>query len=157
MPYNKYFSYLPTVPYEIFDGSNQYKVVTDIFKRARATLEARTDKTIYYRYHVQEGQLPEHVAYNYYGSPDYHWVVLLMNDIRDPQWCWPLDSFAFEKFVANKYGSVETASTQILHYETKEIKAIADDDVYSIGDVVLPSGLIANSTFTYSYILHWVA
>ena len=43
-----YFSYFPTVPYETFDGSGRYKVVTDIFKRVRASVQARSDQTISY-------------------------------------------------------------------------------------------------------------
>ena len=151
MPNGKYFSYLPTIPYRAFDGSTDYKVVTDIFKRVRATLEARTDKTIYYNYRVQEGQKPEHVAYNYYNNADYHWVILLMNEIRDPQWCWPMDSFTFERFIIKKYGSTATASTQVHHYETKELKATANNDAFGVGDVVLHSGLDVPDDFTFSY------
>jgi len=152
MPNGRYFSYLPTIPYRAFDGSTEYKVVTDIFKRVRATLEARTDKTIYYNYRVQEGQKPEHVAYNYYDNANYHWVILLMNEIRDPQWCWPMDSFTFERFIVKKYGSAEAASTQVHHYETKEVKATANNDAFNVGDVVLHSGIIVpDDTYTFSY------
>lgn len=151
MPNDNYFSYLPTIPYNTFDGSHKYKVVTDIFKRARATLEARTDKTIYYNYRVQDGQKPEHVSYNYYDSPKYHWVILMMNEIRDPQWCWPLGSHALERFVVNKYGSAQTAATQIKHYETKELRSSTDDDTFSKNDIVLRSGMVVPSDFTFSY------
>jgi len=152
MPMNgKYFSYLPTIPYTTFDGGVDYKVVTDVFKRVRATLEARTDKTVYYNYRVQDGEKPEHVAYNYYDNADYHWVILLMNDIRDPQWCWPMDSFTFERFIVNKYGSTETASTQVHHHETKEIKATANNDAFSVDDVILRSEMVVPSDFTFSY------
>ena len=106
MPYQDgvYFSYLPTIPYECFDGSVEYKVTTDIFKRVRATLEAKTDKTIYYNYQIPEGETPEIVAYKYYGDTRYHWVILLMNSIKNPQWDWPLNVRSFEKFITKKYG-----------------------------------------------------
>ena len=149
--HGRYFKYFPTVPYETFDGSGQYKVVTDIFKRVRATLEARTDKTIYYNYRVPDGEKPEHVAYKYYGEAKYYWVVLLMNEIRDPQWCWPLDTHAMERFIANKYGSVANALSETLFYRTKQIKASATDDTYTKGDVILKAGIEVPSTFTYEY------
>jgi len=148
----RYFSYFPTLPYDTFDDSGKTRIVTDIFKRVRATLEARTDKTIYYKYNVLEGQLPEHIAYNYYGSTNYHWVVLLMNEIRDPQWSWPLDSFAFEKFIIDKYGSVDSAARDTHHYETVEIVSDSDTTEYSKGDIILPKGLIVDSTFSYTYL-----
>ena len=149
--HGRYFKYFPTVPYETFDGYGQYKVVTDIFKRVRATLEARTDKTIYYNYRVPDGEKPEHVAYKYYGEAKYYWVILLMNEIRDPQWCWPLDTHAMERFIENKYGSVANALSETLFYRTKEIKASATDDTYTAGDVILKAGIEVPSTFTYEY------
>ena len=151
MPYGKYFSYLPTIPYTTFDDTNQYKVVTNIFKRVRATLEARTDRSVYYEYRVRDGQKPEDVAYNYYGYSTYHWVLLLMNEIRDPQWCWPLDSQSFENYIINKYGSIETAATQTSHYETNEFVAQSTDDNYTKGDIILEAGMIVKSDFTYQY------
>lgn len=147
----KYFSYFPTVAYDTFDDSGKSKVVTDIFKRVRATLEARQDKTIYYSYNIREGELPEHIAYNYYGSADYHWVVLLMNEIRDPQWCWPLDSLAFDKYITKKYGSSTIASDTVHHYETKEVLSSSNNDVFQTNDVILPSGITVNSDFSYTY------
>ena len=51
---NDYFAYFPTVPYETFDGSGRYKVVTDIFKRVRASIQAREDQTISYEYEVKD-------------------------------------------------------------------------------------------------------
>jgi hypothetical protein len=149
----EYFKYFPTVPYDTFDGSGQYRVVTDIFKRVRATLGARNDKTIYYNYYVRDKERPEHLAYKYYGDVRYHWVILLMNEIRDPQWCWPLDMNTFDKYIIEKYGSAEVARAQHSHYETKEILAPATDDNYTVGDVVLPAGQIIHNgdTFTYSY------
>ena len=146
-----YFNYLPTIPYETFDGSGQYKVVTDVFRRVRATLEARTDKTIYYNYAVPDGETPEMVAYKYYGYARYHWVVLLMNEIRNPQWCWSLASHSFEKYIVKKYGSMETAVATHSHYETKEIRARVSGYGYEPGDVILKAGMAANANFTYTY------
>lgn len=146
-----YFSYFPTVAYDTFDDSGKSKVVTDIFKRVRATLEARSDKTIYYTYNVREGEKPEHLSYNYYGSTDYHWVILLMNEIRDPQWCWPLDPLPFDKYIADKYGSSTIAVDTVHHYETKEVKSTSNNDVFRTGDVIIPAGITVNSDFTYTY------
>ena len=82
---NKYFSNFNTIPYETFEDGTQYKIVKDVFKRVRATLLARTDKTIYYNYQVRDRETPEIVSYKYYDNPQYHWTILLMNEIRDPQ------------------------------------------------------------------------
>ena len=146
-----YFNYLPTIPYETFDGSGEYKVVTDIFKRCRATLQAREDRALYYKYQVKDKETPEIISYKYYGQSQYYWVITLMNQMRDPQWSWPLEERVFEKYIVSKYGSVEAATQETSHYETVEIKALENDDNYSRGDIVLASGTVTNSTFLYSY------
>ena len=149
--FGHYFKYFPTRTYDSFDGTTQQKVVKDIFRRVRASLEARQDHAIYYNYTVPEKETPEIVSYKYYGHAHYHWVILLMNQIRDPQWGWPLDSFALEKYIVAKYGGTEAATQIHSHYETKEIKARASDDTYVKGDILLNSGITVNANFTYTY------
>ena len=75
---NDYFGYFPTVPYETFDGSGKYKVVTDIFKRVRASLQAREDQTVSYEYEVKDKETAEIVSYKYYGYAQYHWVIFFI-------------------------------------------------------------------------------
>lgn len=149
MPRDRYFKYLPTLPYDSFDDSGQKKVVTDIFKRVRATLQARTDKTIYYKYTVRDHETPEILAYKYYDSTQLHWLILFMNQIRDPQWDWPLNMRAFDKHIVKKYGSIETAKQTTSHYETNELKATKNEAEYAINDVVLKAGHIVESDFAY--------
>ena len=146
-----YFRHFPTIPYETFDGSGQYKVVIDIFKRVRATLAARQDSSVYYNYTLKEKESPEVLAFKYYGQPQYHWVILLMNEMRDPFWSWPLDGRSFQKYLDKKYGSIAIAKTTISHYRTKEILATTTDDNYNVGDVILRKGTNVSSDFSYSY------
>ena len=150
MPRDRYFKYLPTVPYDAFDDSGQKKVVTDIFKRVRATLQARTDKTIYYKYTVKDHETPETLAYKYYDSTQLHWLILLMNEIRDPQWGWVLNMRAFDKYIISKYGSLEIAKQSHSHYETNELKASRNESGYFVNDIVLKAGHIVESDFAYA-------
>jgi hypothetical protein len=148
-----YFSQIPTIPYETFDGSGKYKVVVNAFTRVRATLQARTDATIYYNYTVQDKETPEIISYKYYDSPEYHWIILLMNQVQDPQWDWPLDQRSFDRFIVNKYGSVEYATTEPHHYETLELVApeyVSALDI-SRGDVLVPAGLWVEDGWSYDY------
>ena len=149
----QYFNRIPTIPYEAFDGSGEYKVVSDIFKRVRATLQARTDATIYYNYTIRDKETPEIISYKYYDSPQYHWVVLLMNQMADPQWDWPLDQRSFNKFIVDKYGTYAAAATTLSHYETVEVVAPVADDTLGIrkGDVMLPAGLKVKANFEFKY------
>ena len=62
MPRERYFKYLPSLPYDAFDDSGQKKVVTDIFKRVRATLQARTDNTIEFQFGSSPQQQQQYIT-----------------------------------------------------------------------------------------------
>lgn len=129
---------------------NTAKIVSDIFARVQFTLEAKLDAVLYYDYTLHEGDTPETIAYKYYGSPHYHWVVLLTNEIVDPFYDWHMSSLLFEEYVTNKYGATLNDTH---HYETIEIKAPASYESYGYeeDDVVLAGGITCNSEFTYSF------
>jgi len=144
-----YFQTLPKLAYRERD-STSLKVVSNVFKRAQITLESKINRTLYYPYDIKEGETPEFIATAYYGSPKFHWVVLLTNEMTDPHWDWPLPSVQFEKYIVAKYGSLEAASTTTHHNETIELKAEVSGYGYEVGDVYLAGGVHCNSDFTFS-------
>ena len=75
------------------------------------------DVTVYYPYVVPEGMRPDVLSYQYYGDTIYTWAIYLVNNIVDPYWEWPLSYKDFREYMSDKYGSVETAQSQIHHYE----------------------------------------
>ena len=92
-------------------------IVTNILARVKMMESIKNETLVYYLYDVQEGDTPEIIASKYYDNPNRHWVVLLANDIVDPNYDWPLNSANFDAYIESKYGSFSTASTQIHHYE----------------------------------------
>jgi hypothetical protein len=56
-----------------------------------------------YEYDIQDSDTPEIIAAKFYGDSERHWVVLLFNDIVDPQFDWPMDYRTFISFVDTKY------------------------------------------------------
>ena len=75
------------------------------------------DITVYYPYIIPEGMRPDVLSYQYYGDTIYTWAIFLANNIVDPYWEWPLSYKDFREYMVDKYGSVETAQSQIHHYE----------------------------------------
>jgi hypothetical protein len=69
----------------------------------------------YYSYDLQDGDTPDIVANKYYGNSYRYWLSLQSNQTIDPQWDWPLDSNAFDRYMADKYfvaaGSVIDTNT----------------------------------------------
>ena len=55
---------------------------------------------------------PETTSYKHFGTTDYFWIILLLNDITD-RYYEPLSDQDFEKYVKDKYANPQG----IHHYE----------------------------------------
>lgn len=113
-----YFANFPNLYYE-FDigGERVLKVVRDITTNIRIRKEILENITLFDEYDIIEGETPEIVAAKVYGSPMYHWVILLCNQRYDYINDWPLSSSAFEQYVSEKYPGT---TGSVHHYETAE-------------------------------------
>ena len=101
----KYFNFFPQVFYAQDSGLKSLDVLTNLTTRFTFEEEFKNNTSVYYKYDVEDGDTPEILAYKIYGSPEKHWVILLMNDIVDPLYDWPLKQQNVIKFVDNKYSA----------------------------------------------------
>lgn len=101
----KYFNYFPTTYYTNSDSSTALDTVTNIIARFAFENELKENTSVFYPYDVQDGETPEMIANKYYGSSEKHWIVLLFNDIIDPQYDWPLDQRTLIKYINDKYAN----------------------------------------------------
>jgi hypothetical protein len=93
----------PKTFYTISENSNNVDVVTNITSRFGFEQSFKNNSAVYYEYNVQDSDTPEIIANKFYGSSERHWAVLMINDIVDPQFDWPLDQRTFISFVDEKY------------------------------------------------------
>jgi len=110
----QYFDTLPKVIHT--DDVGTSKIVTNIMARVSIVPQLLKNPLNYYQYDIQEGDTPEIVAHKYYGDSYRYWIVMLSNELLDPQWDWPMNNRVFEKYLQNKYPNVETIAI-IHHYE----------------------------------------
>jgi len=117
---SEFFSNYPRIAYDI-SGDNStvpdYTVAVNLMIRNKLRGAVENDIATYYPYVVPEGMRPDVLSYQYYGDTIYTWAIYLINNILDPYWEWPLGYKDFRSYVSNKYGSIETAQSQIHHYE----------------------------------------
>jgi hypothetical protein len=97
-----YFSKFPKL-YHSFDGFNSSQYITNLLTRFTFEQGFKTNTAAFYEYDIREGDTPEIVASKIYNSPERHWIVLLMNDMVDPQFDWPLQYETLTRFVDAKY------------------------------------------------------
>ena len=100
-----YFSKFPLLRYRFIENDNtlRAKLATNILKRAGFTELSREDKGYFITYDIQEGEKPEIIADKLYGDPEYHWIVLLFNNIINPYKDWPMGSYEIDQYVEQKY------------------------------------------------------
>lgn len=107
-----YFRQFPYMAYDI-KGDRNKKLVKDILRRVRINQKIKDSIALLEPYDIQDGERPEHVSFKFYGSPVYHWVILLVNEITDPYYGWPLGQREFQNYVADKYANPDA----VHHYE----------------------------------------
>ena len=114
-----YFSNFPLTYYVLNNSNkNDVKIVTDITKRFTIkNLLGKFYNTAFYEYYVKDGERPDVIASVYYEDERLDWLVLLVNEIYDPYFEWPLFAEDFNKYLISKYGSIPAAYQTVHHYE----------------------------------------
>ena len=107
----KYFNFFPKTLYSLSNKSTSADSVTNIIARFGFESTLKENSNIFYPYDIQDGDTPEIIASKYYGSPEKHWIVLMFNNIIDPQYDWPLDQRTINDFINDKYSTSEYADT----------------------------------------------
>ena len=98
-----YFAKFPLYYTQTPDGKNV--IIKDFFRRVDVSDIFGNVAVGLVPYLVQVGERPEDVSNKFYGSPLYHWVILLVNNIVDTYEEWPLDDIALNNKIADVYHS----------------------------------------------------
>ena len=137
-----YFRELPDLFYEsplsTRNSSTEYVRVKNLFRRVKLRDDLQNVFTLFNKYEIREGQRPDTVAEEIYGSADLDWVVMLTAGIINLHDQWPLSNRDLYVYAENKYGD---DLNSVRFYETTEVKD-------SSGRLILPKGKIVNSGFT---------
>jgi len=94
-----YFEKFPKLDYNFNDMFGLE--MKDIFRRVKFTEETEDDSGNFETYVVKDGEKPEDVANDFYGSYNYWWVVLLSNGIIDVENEWPKSNNEIQYMFSN--------------------------------------------------------
>ena len=112
-----YFMQFPLMAYDV-KGDKSYKMLPDILRRVKLRANIRSGLFEFDNYDVKEGETPEIIAYKWFGDSEFHWVVLMTNNITDRYYQWPLSQPQFQVHLEDKYGVGNIDSTH--HYEVSQ-------------------------------------
>tara|TARA_Y100000310_G_scaffold143193_1_gene142602 strand:+ start:181 stop:708 length:528 start_codon:yes stop_codon:yes gene_type:complete len=108
----QYFKEFPKIIYDI-TGRGDFKLITDLLRRVKVRDGIKSNISLFDKYDVKDGESPEIVSERFYGTQDFWWVVLLMNNIKDRYYDWPLSVVQFQNYMTSKYDNADA----IRHYE----------------------------------------
>jgi hypothetical protein len=108
---SRFFNYFPKTLYTSNNLTAGVDTVTNIIARFGFESTLKNNSAAFYKYNIQESDTPEIIASKYYDNPERHWIVLLFNDIMDPQFDWPLQYQPFIDYVNTKYSANNYADT----------------------------------------------
>jgi len=109
-----YFGRFPLMAYDV-KGNKDYKLLPNILRRVKLRSGIRASAFLFDNYDVVDGEKPEDVAFKYYGDAEYHWVILMTNNITDRYYQWPLSQPQFAEHLTDKYGA--GSEDAVHHYE----------------------------------------
>jgi len=123
-----YFDRFPLMAYDIA-GNKQYKLVPDILRRVKLRSGVRSGSFLFDNYDVKDGERPEDIAFKWFGDPEYHWIILMTNNITDRYYQWPLTQPQFQEYLKDKYGA--GSEDAVHHYEITQTSGPTTSRDYS--------------------------
>ena len=138
-----YFKHLPNILYQspLPDKSSTGDLIEikNIFRRSKLYDYLKENVSLFNKYVIEDGERPDTIAEDVYGSSRYDFVVILTAGITNITDEWPLQDYQIYDHTLNKYGT-EAKMNEVHHYETYEIKD-------SQGRQILPPNLIVDADF----------
>ena len=105
----------PVIPYDSV-GDYKFKDVTNLLRRVALRAKVKTSTLLYDTYDVKNGETPESLADKLYGDSEYHWIIMLINDITDRYHEWPMSEAQFSQYLKDNYSNPDA----VHHYEISQ-------------------------------------
>ena len=116
----KYFESFPKALYTFDKNTINVNAVTDILARNTFLRDIVDNVNLSYEYNIKEEDTPDILASKVYGDSYRSWVILLFNNIMNPNYDWPLRTSVLDKYIENKYGMTIEETRSIVHHYEKE-------------------------------------
>jgi hypothetical protein len=85
------------------ETNSDAKAIVDFFRRVNVVEKYTKNVSVLVPYTVEDEETPELVSQKFYGTPFYHWVLLMLNNITNPYEQWPLTESELREKIAFKY------------------------------------------------------
>lgn len=132
-----YFYKFPKFNYDLNGDGRAETEVMNFLHRWAFRKSVKENISAYSEWIIRDQDSLFSIAEALYNSQHYYWIIMMMNDIIDPRFDWPLNETDFVKYIKAKYGEENIYNHH--HYE-----ADTDENIFSVPDGTWVS-------FDYSY------
>lgn len=118
-----YFKKLQLVKYDFTTSEDvkQYFTLVDITTRIQSFYNDEDIEFLFDDYNIKNWDTPEKISYSLYGTTEYYWTILYINDIFDMYNDWPLSEVEIQKYAESLYpgygpSPTNTYAVEVLPY-----------------------------------------
>ena len=153
--------YFSRFPQTLLPSNSKPVLITDFLRRVSLSEKFRINTVFLDDYLVKDGETPEMVSNIFYGTPKYHWVILLVNDITNPREEWPILDVTITEVVYDNYDFLisvpESSEYHVDDVITSDnggvfiVKKIIDNTIHmrsQVGKILLTTTNVLNNTTT---------
>lgn len=138
-----FFRQFPKLSYG-FTDERISQTITDYFRFVQSDFNLVDDISVYQTYQIKEGERPDVVSLELYGTPDYYWTFFLCNErLKNGMKSWPLSSQQFELYIENEYEgyAITTRPTLVWNGDRSEVIEYRDSlsGKFILGETVIGS------------------
>lgn len=119
-----YFGKFPSINYDFPDGVTRQ--IKNLSIRPGVVKEVLANHFNLQPYYVKEGETPDTIAYDHYGKPELHWVVMLTNEIINLYTDWPKTPSQFDSYMREKYGKQKTSLGTVVDLTEIELQRFVE-------------------------------
>jgi len=111
-----YFTNFNTIQYDI-NGDGIYDNITNLSSIAKISKELIDNTTFYDLINIYDGERPEQLSYRLYGSTNYYWTFLMINNGINNIWNdWPKSSQQLKEYCERKYEYIAAITSDDMYY-----------------------------------------
>lgn len=89
----------------------------NIMSRAKLSDATKNNNQLFFPYTTSGEVRADTLSHQYYKSAGYSWLIWFANEVIDPYYDMALNTYDFDRFIINKYGSLSIAQRKISHYK----------------------------------------
>lgn len=135
-----FFKDFPIIDYDILGNGNTIEI-KNFLRRFDFKEKIKHNASIFIKWVARDEDTPQVMAHKLYGSTHYYWIILMINDMIDPYFSFPMMDDELYRYTVKKYGVENIHSLH--HYESVDTAEVQD----------LPNGIIVDEDYPHKVLI----